>query len=132
MLQSFERLDVEQLQRTAGDEGFGYLGTEIGRGGADRGAVNDVGYLFAVGRDDHRVEVVGVVGGVAVGAKGELAASADGVEDGAFGLGCVFGGGAVEGADGGVDGGVANVSFVPGASKKQVLRLRLRMTIVMQ
>jgi len=66
-----------------------------------------VGYLVAVGRDDHGVQVPLIVGLVTVGAKGKLAASTEGLEDGAFGGDGELGGGAVEGVYGGVDGRIA-------------------------
>ena len=97
----------EQRKRSACFEGFSDLLAESFGGGGEGSFVEDVGGLVAVGADDHRVEVPVVVDLMTVGTEGELAASAKGGEDGALGLGRVFGGGVVEGADSGVDGGVA-------------------------
>jgi hypothetical protein len=107
----FDSLCTKQFQRAASDEGFGDRLAEIGRGGDDRSALYDVRYLIAVGRDDHGVQVVDLVNGMAVCAEGELTASTEGGEDGALGGDGVLGVGAVEGADGGVDRGVAGGVF---------------------
>jgi hypothetical protein len=64
------------------------------------------------------MQVPVVVGGVAVSAQGELAASVDGGEYGALGGDGVLGVGAVERADGGVDRRVARWVF----GIKRVLR----------
>ncbi len=98
---------IQKFQRAPGGEFGGDLLAEGFGCCAERGFVEDLGDLFAVGGDDHRVEVPDVVDELAISAEGELAAAAEGVEDGALGLGGVLGGGAVEGADDGVDGGVA-------------------------
>jgi hypothetical protein len=98
---------IQKFERTTGGEVGGDLLAEGFGGCAERGFVEDLSDLFAVGADDHRVQVPDVVDEVTVSAEGELAAAAEGVEDGALGLGGVLGGGAVEGADDGVDGGVA-------------------------
>ncbi len=76
-----------------------------------------MGDFIAVGADDHGVEVPVVVDLMAEGAQGELAAAAQGVEDGAFGMDGVLGCGAVQGADCGVDGyvgGVLRTSYLQG------------------
>jgi hypothetical protein len=49
------------------------------------------------------VQVVDLVDGMTIGAEGKLATSAEGREHGALGGDGVLRGGAVEGADGGVD-----------------------------
>lgn len=76
LLNLFEHRSAQQFQRTAGYKGFGYGVAEVGGGGADGGFFEDVGYLIAVGADYHGVKVPVVVDLVAVGAEGELAASA--------------------------------------------------------
>ena len=100
---------MEEVQGTAGEEGFGDGVAEVCGGGGEGGALVEVDDLFAVGRDDHGVEVVLVGDGGAEGSERELAAAAEGVQDGAFGGDGVLRCGAVEGADGGVDGGVAGI-----------------------
>jgi len=102
---------LKQLQRTAGLEGRGDGLTEVGGSRADRSLLEDVGYLVAVRGDDHGVQVPLVIDEMTVGTERELAAPAKGVENGAFGVDGVGGGGAVEGAYGGVDGGIAGSSL---------------------
>ncbi len=96
----------EEVEGSAGLEVFGDGGTEFDGGGAEGGAVEDLGDLFAVGRDDHGVEMPRFIDGVAEGSERELAAAAEGVEDGAFGGDSVLGVATVEGVDGFVDSGI--------------------------
>jgi lipid-binding SYLF domain-containing protein len=102
---------LEQLQRTAGFEVCGYRLTEIDGSRAGRSFSKDMSDLVAVGRDDHGVQVPQVIDEMTIGAERELAASAKGVENGAFGADSIGGGGAVQCAYGGVDGGVAGTSL---------------------
>jgi hypothetical protein len=106
----FIQLCAKQFQCAAGFEGFGDGLAEVGDGDADGSFLEDVRYLVAVGRDDHGVQVPSLVYLMTVSTKGELAAAAEGVEDGALGGDSVLGGRAVKDADGGVDGGVREFS----------------------
>jgi hypothetical protein len=115
----FDRLCTKQFERTASDEGFGDGLAEIGGGGDDRSALYDVRDLIAVGRDDHRVQMMDLgfyslsacCHFMAIRTEGELTPSAECGEDGALGGDGVLRGGAVEGADGGVDCRVARGVF---------------------
>src|ERR1700728_4018270 len=103
----------EYFVGAASDEGLGCGGSEVAGGDACGSLLDNVGGLFAVAGDDHGVEMPGVVDAMAVGAEGQLAASAEGVEHGALGLGGELGVGIVERADGlgdeGIAGGIVGV-----------------------
>ena len=107
----FRSLRAKEFQRAARDEGFGDGLAEIGGSGDDWSALYDVCNLVAVGGDDHRMQVMDLVDGMAIRSEGELAASAEGGEDGTLGGDGVLGVGTVERADGGVDRRVARGVF---------------------
>jgi hypothetical protein len=92
---------------SASDELLGCGGSEVACGGACGSLFYEVRGLFAVAGDDHRVQMPRVVHAMAVGTEGQLAASSERVEHGAFGLRCELGVGIIQGADGLVDEGVA-------------------------
>ena len=78
-------LHTKQFERATRDEGFGDGLAEIGGSGDDWSALYDVCNLVAVGGDDHRMQVMDLVDGMAIRSEGELAASAEGGEDGTLG-----------------------------------------------
>ena len=117
---------AQQFSSAAGDEALGSQVAEFVGCDAARGALDVVSDGFAVGGSDHGVQVPAIVGGVAVGAEGELAASAEGGEDGAFGLRGKFRVGTVESADGGVKFrvGFASVADAGFESERALARCR--------